>query len=207
MPARILRDADTLVVWLRMIDRCYDPENIRYQHFGGRGVRVCARWHDYNLFIADMGLRPGDRTLERINYKGHYAPNNCRWSLIRETNQENKDRTLAVWNAMIARCTNPLSAAYKDYGGRGIKVGMRWRKYENFLADMGPAPDGLTLERINNSKGYNPKNCIWATIKVQAINKRSRMRKWKHPSGVPHDRKELFSLLRASAPKKRTRKR
>lgn len=207
MPKRIL-DANTLVVWLRMIDRCYDPENNRYQHFGGRGVRVCARWHDYYLFVADMGLRPGTRMLERLSYDGHYAPNNCRWSRLKEIP---KDRTASIWNSMIMRCTNPRSRAFKYYGGRGIKVCRRWLRFENFLADMGPAPDGLTLDRINVNKGYNLKNCRWTTMRVQANNKRPRAKKWKHPEGVPHTRSELFDLLRDSVYqeqfKKRLRKR
>ena len=78
-----------------------------------------------------------------------------------------------VWGAMIQRCTNPNHPSYKNYGGRGITVCERWRKLANFEADMGPRPfPGASIERVENDKGYCPENCVWATTKEQAKNKR-----------------------------------
>lgn len=77
-----------------------------------------------------------------------------------------------VWKNMLQRCTNPNSPAYKNYGGRGISVCKRWTKFENFYADMGEIPPGMTLDRRDNSKGYSPRNCRWATYSQQAKNSR-----------------------------------
>jgi len=82
-------------------------------------------------------------------------------------------RTWGAWKDMKARCSNPNLRNYPDYGGRGIRVCQRWiDSFENFLADMGQRPDGLSLERINNEGNYEPGNCKWATAKEQANNTR-----------------------------------
>jgi len=83
-----------------------------------------------------------------------------------------------VWTAMVQRCTTAKHQAYKDYGGRGIKVCDRWRhSFENFLADMGPRPGkGYSLDRINNNGHYEPGNCRWATQTEQTNNHRNNHR-------------------------------
>jgi len=85
-------------------------------------------------------------------------------------------RTHRIWKAMRSRCNNPNLPRYKDYGGRGITVCKRWEKFENFLADMGEAPKGMSIDRVNNDKGYSPKNCKWATTKEQNNNTRNTIR-------------------------------
>lgn len=87
-----------------------------------------------------------------------------------------------VWSAMIQRCTNPNNKRWESYGGRGITVCARWRSFENFLADMGKRPRGLTLERLNNDKGYEPANCAWRSHTNQANNRRPRRK-----AARPHD--------------------
>lgn len=74
---------------------------------------------------------------------------------------------------MIARdTTNKKSSYYKYYRGRGISVCDSWKKFENFLLSMGERPEGTTLDRIDNSLGYFPENCRWATHKQQQNNMR-----------------------------------
>lgn len=85
-----------------------------------------------------------------------------------------QSRTYRSWRDMVQRCTNPNLRAWKNYGGRGITVCDRWKKFPAFLADMGECPPGLTLDRIDTDKGYEPENCRWADWATQARNKRVR---------------------------------
>lgn len=81
-------------------------------------------------------------------------------------------RTNRSWEAMKRRCLNPKANNYSDYGGRGISIPDKWLKFEGFYEDMGERPEGMSLERINNSVGYSKDNCRWATQKEQNNNKR-----------------------------------
>lgn len=94
-------------VWRQMKARCANPNNSRYHRYGGRGIKVCTRWQEFDNFFTDMGHVPEGMTLDRIDVDGDYAPDNCRWaSRVEQQNNmstnrlftyEDKAQTLAEW--------------------------------------------------------------------------------------------------------------
>lgn len=105
-----------------------------------------------------------------------------------------------IWIQMRGRCEKPKNDAYKDYGGRGIKVCDEWAYFINFYhwAMANGYKDGLSLDRIDNDGNYSPSNCRWANQKQQCRNTRRNraitfnnktlcMAEWSEISGVPYD--------------------
>lgn len=87
-------------------------------------------------------------------------------------NNITRDPMHHIWYNMMNRCYNPNYKNFKNYGGRGIGVCKHWHNIENFVRDMSPRPEGLTIDRINNDRGYSKENCRWVDWKTQANNKK-----------------------------------
>lgn len=117
--------------------------------------------------------------ITKMQKKGVTASCGCKKretiSRKRSTHGMSGHKVFAVWRSMLDRCTLPSHQAWERYGGRGIAVCPEWRaSFAAFWADMGPTyREGLTLERKDNSQGYSPDNCVWATRVAQARNTRS----------------------------------
>jgi hypothetical protein len=77
--------SETYQTWVSMLQRCENPNTVAYHCYGGRGIKVCERWHEFENFLADMGERPSGKTIDRYpNKDGNYEPGNCRWATPKE---------------------------------------------------------------------------------------------------------------------------
>jgi len=126
---------------------------------------VCGK----NVVVPGVYLRNGntkscgclrlDKFILRVTTHGH-------------TKGDEKSGAYRSWAAMLNRATNPRGTDWQHYGGRGITVCDRWRQFENFFSDMGPRPKGLSLDRIDNEKGYESGNCQYTDQRTQVRNRR-----------------------------------
>ena len=98
-----------------------------------------------------------------------------------------------TWNNMMQRCNNPELKNYKDYGGRGITVCEEWLDkltFLNWCETTHPNIEGLSLDRIDNDKGYSPENCRWATRQTQTLNQRISKRNTSGNVGITYNKKD-----------------
>lgn len=109
-------------IWQGMIRRCHNPDHSEFRNYGGRGIRVCKRWRkSFKKFLKDMGRRPGNKEIDRIDNDGDYRPENCRWATRSEQCRnkrgnriiefEGESKCLAEWAEVV-----------------GIRMATLWRR-------------------------------------------------------------------------------
>jgi len=170
----------------------------------GRAKNKRDKWHW--LMRCDCGT---EKVLEAYKVGiGHNKSCGCKRSqLMREAKIKHgasicegtlAGKTYKAWSSMRQRCGNKSNHAYADYGGRGIAVCPEWlNSFPRFLEDMGIKPDGMSLDRIDNNKGYSPSNCRWATHTEQMRNRRNNrpltiggetklLCEWEAETGISH---------------------
>ena len=150
---------------------------------GDPEYRVCDRWQSWFNFIADVGAQPTpEHVIGRIDKTHGFETGNCCWATRKEMLAGKRNWTFEAWSLIVDRCTDNMSADYLYYGGRGIEC--MWQTYAGFVADMGHAPAGTALHRLDVDKGYCKDNCKWAVgreVFVGAIGDAARLKMGARP--------------------------
>lgn len=139
-------------------------------------LRVICRSPEYDRAYWDCVCSCGKSTTVRGDHlkEGRVQSCGCIKDEQRFVHGMSGSQEYTCWMNMRKRCYDPKNRAYRDYGRRGITVCDEWNEsFAAFYADMGPIPEGLTLERTNNDLGYSKGNCVWATRLDQVRNRRN----------------------------------
>lgn len=91
--------------WRCMLARCRNPKREQFRHYGGRGITVCARWHSFPAFLADMGDPAPGFTLERRKTSQGYTPENCRWASRKEQSNNRRSNLAITFNGRTQNAT------------------------------------------------------------------------------------------------------
>ena len=109
-----------------MMARCYSETHMHFQHYGGRGIEVCARWHDFDAFAADMGERPLGCSLERIDNDLGYSPENCRWATAKDQANNRRNNTVIEANGVEMTITQWADRLGTSASTISARIDMGW---------------------------------------------------------------------------------
>lgn len=153
------------IIWCGMHQRCRNPKNAAFKHYGGRGIFVCDPWSEFENFLIDMGEPPNGHTLERIDNDGPYSPENCRWATRAEQmNNTRNNHILSIGNQTktIAQWADECGLNYTTLAGRldagwsaedAVKPGL----YRNFTGlVLGGKANGARLKARTHCKNGHP---------------------------------------------------
>ena len=133
-------------LWKGMRARCRDTNHISYPNYGARGITVCERWDDFNLFVEDMGERPTGFTLDRIDPLGPYSPDNCEWA---STSTQNTNRRTFLGS--FKSSNDPMRFITKVNDAYTLQIslgdGNRYRRYNLSLQEALELRADIEMER------------------------------------------------------------
>lgn len=134
------KKSPTYISWEKMLSRCYREADPAYRFYGARGIKVCDEWHAFKNFLKDMGERPEGKTIDRIDSKGNYEPNNCRWLTPKEQ-ANNMSRNVRF-----------------EYNGKKLTIseladlaGLKYdTMYSRLMIYKWPLVTAMSIKRLNN---------------------------------------------------------
>lgn len=133
-------DSKEYYAWKNMLNRCNRPMTRGYKHYGGRGIKVCERWNDFNKFIKDMGDKPSNKhSIERKDTNGNYEPSNCLWADIKAQSRNKRTTRMVYYKGdnlpLITVCERegvPYKRVWHRYMKQGLTLEQSLSKKLNF---------------------------------------------------------------------------
>jgi len=181
-------------IYRNIMEGCYKENSFTYHSYGGKGIKVCEEWHDREKFYEwckQNGWKIG-LTIKRIDNTKDFEPDNCYIDTLQcKKVPEITKRELCfavlgtklsnhplanIYAGMKARCYVEGASHFQNYGGRGIKISNEWLgkygiiKFIIWSLENG-WEDGLSIDRIDNNRGYSPDNCRWIPLSEQPKNR------------------------------------
>lgn len=125
--------------WIKMRERCENPENKRYPNYGARGIKVCERWQDFQKFFLDMGEPPFEKaSLDRIDNDGDYCPENCRWANASQQQRNRQDQKRYLYRGEFLLMTELAEKTSLPFGLLWNRIIGQGKTAEQ-AASMGPS--------------------------------------------------------------------
>lgn len=121
-----MSQTDTYHTWENMKARCLNSKNTHYENYGGRGITVCERWMKFENFLEDMGERPENKTLDRVDNDGNYEPSNCRWATKKQQQSNRKVTRFVSYKGkkrVLSELVDELGLKYNTVNSRICSLG------------------------------------------------------------------------------------
>lgn len=180
--------------WQDMKQRCLNPASPSFKNYGGRGITVCERWlNNFQTFLEDMGKRPDEHSLDRIDNDKGYAPENCRWATS-TTQSRNTRRATAKDAGVIFELTSAKWVAYITVKKRSIRVGAYESKNDAIAARKVAELHYWQKENEPPARGSPPKN---NTSGFVGVHKDKRWSRWTAYYGSRANRQHIGSFASA----------
>ncbi len=134
--------------WNSLLQRCENPNSPDYPRYGGRGISICAAWHEFEHFYIDMGDRPAGTSLDRINVDEGYCPENCRWASATVQQRNRRDAIMVEWRGKTKNIHDWAEQLGLVMSTLKNRLGAGWSVEEAFTTPARPKrPNGEGVKR------------------------------------------------------------
>lgn len=118
--------------------RCSNPRHSSYKNYGGRGISVCERWHDFANFLADMGEKPAGHSIDRVDNNANYSPENCRWASVTEQARNKRNVPVLTLDGVSAPRPEWRERLHFKRGTLEYRLAAGWTVHDALTAPITP---------------------------------------------------------------------